>query len=171
MRTVQQRVQGKLIEDNGRYAILLQNPEPRREETEGILYLRYAYILHGVETAVFPIFLLDDWGNEVKRMAVYKWMAEYGEQFPRAEIFGFEMNGEETQYFVRDLELLEKPRCYAYARKEQAFYEGKRIEAILWPVAEATKPEKIKRPSVKRPSKFAKLTWWQLPPHTESVRF
>jgi hypothetical protein len=171
MKVVTQRVQGKLLQEDGRAALLLLNVEPTAEQTADSLYLRFAFVLRGVETSIFPAELLDDWGNSVKGWALYEWVLEYVDQFPRAEIFGFERNGRETQCFLRDLEVVEAVRCYAYSNKEMPLADGVLVEAILLPTAGVTSPEKIERPRIegKRPLSAAKASWWQAPPETNNL--
>jgi hypothetical protein len=170
MKVATQRVQGKLL---GRTALLLHNPEPTAEQTADSLYLRFAFVQRGVESLIFPAELLDDWGNSVKGWALYEWVLEFVDQFPRAEIFGFDRNGRETQAFLRDLEVMEPLRCFAFPDKETALAEGVLVEAILLPMAGVRNMEKIERPLLedKRPLSAAKVTWWQAPPETESFSF
>jgi hypothetical protein len=159
-------VQGKLLPANGRSALLLSNPEPAAEQTADSLILRFAFVLHGTEAAIFPAELLDDWGNSIQGRALYEWVLEFGDQFPRAEIFGFDSNGNEMQCFLRDLEVMEPLRCYAYSNKEAPLSEGVLVEAILLPTAGVKSVEKINRPlpEGKGPLPLARLTWWQVPP-------
>jgi len=168
MKVVTQRVQGKLLPANGRSALLLRNPEPAAEQMADSLYLRFAFVLQGVETVIFPAELLDDWGNSVRGWALYEWVLEFADQFPRAEIFGFDSKGGETQCFLRDLEVMEPVRCYAYLNKEAAPAEGVLVDTILLPTAGVKSAEKIERPLLegKRQLQFARLTWWQVPPET-----
>ncbi|MCB8943717.1 MAG: hypothetical protein H6658_08170 [Ardenticatenaceae bacterium] len=167
MNVVTQRVQGKLLMENGRSALLLLNLDPTDEQTADSLYLRFAFILQGVETPIFPAELLDDWGNPVKKWAMYEWVAEYGDEFPRAEIFGLDGSGRETQCFLRDLETAERVHCYAYPDKRTPIAEGVRVEAVLLPTAGVGERVKTKRPlEGKRPFINAKLIWWQVPPIT-----
>ena len=133
MKVVAQRVQGKLLTANGRNTLLLHNPEPTAEETADSLYLRFAFVLQGIESPIFPAELLDDWGNPIKKWKMYEWILDYADEFPRAEIFGFDANGRETQCFLRDLEYAERVHCYAYADKELPIANGVRVEAVLLP--------------------------------------
>lgn len=163
MRVVTQRVQGKLLVDNGRYALLLLNQEPE-QTADALLYLRFAYVFQGVETPIFPVSLLDDWGNEVEKKALFDWVREFADEFPRAELFGYEWDGTETQCFLRELELMEKLHCYAYTNKNAPLSDGVRVEAVLLADDGVAEVVKIKRPSVvKRPLSLAKLSWYQAP--------
>ena len=163
MKAIKQRVQGEILSANGRFALLLQNPVPE-QDAASILYLRFAFTTLTVEEPVFPAFLLDDWGNEIKSLALYNWVDEFGPQFPRAELFGFDLNGVETQLFLRELEQYSKWPCYAYPSGDTAVSQGVLIEAILLPDDTVTDPAPIKRPAaLSLPLRRARVHWWQLP--------
>ena len=167
-KAVGQHVWGTLLwekaGENGRLALKLIDPKPE-SEGDASLILRFAFVTLGKEAHLFPGFLIDDWGGEVRGLSIYSWVRENGNQFPRAEIFGFERHGASVQYFVRELELYAKLPCYAYPNRDAPLAEGKRISAILLPDTSVREPEKIKRPShLKRPFASARVTWWQVPP-------
>lgn len=169
MRAVKLQVQGQILSANGRFALLLHNPHPE-PESSSLVYLRLAFITVGVEEYIFPAFLLDDWGHEIKSLAVYDWVDEFAPQFPRAELFGFDRTGQETQLFLRELEQYSKWPCYAYPAANTAVTDGRRIEAILLPDETVRAPEKIKRPGwVERPLRRAQVQWWQVPPAIQSI--
>ncbi|MFZ0546002.1 MAG: hypothetical protein WAM60_11220, partial [Candidatus Promineifilaceae bacterium] len=42
------------------------------------IYLRFAFVTLGKEDHVFPAFVLDDWGNEIKGVGLYEWIQENG---------------------------------------------------------------------------------------------
>jgi len=167
-KAVGQRVSGRLLwEDetrqDGRLALLLVEPNPKPNDAN-LLFLRFAFVMMGTEAPLFPSFLIDDWGGEVRGLSLYTWVKENGNQFPRAEIFGFDQLGNSEQYFVRELELYAKLPGYVYPDKGTPLAEGKRLSAILLPNEAAHAPEKIKRPSyLKRPLAAAQVTWWQVP--------
>ncbi|WP_420632048.1 hypothetical protein [Candidatus Leptofilum sp.] len=175
-RAVAKRVSGRLLWENeakrnGRTALLLTNPKPDRDAAN-LLYLRFAFVLMGTEAPLFPSFLIDDWGGEVRGTAVYQWIKENGNQFPRAEIFGFDQQGTEAQYFVRELELYAKLPCLAYPNRQMPLAEGTPIHAILLPDGSVAEPVKIKRPSeLKRPLSAARVPWWQVPPTMSQFDF
>ena len=175
-KAVGQHVWGQLLWENpaaqdGRLALLLTNPKPE-EESDASLILRFAFVTVGPEEHLFPSFLIDDWGGEVRSLALYGWVHENGNQFPRAEIFGFEQNGASVQFFVRELELYTKLPCYVYPNRQTPLAEGKQISAILLPDNAISQPEKTKRPShVKRPLASARVTWWQVPASLTQFNF
>ena len=87
-------MKGRLLDEGSRPALLL-------DETAGPIVLRYALVRQGTEEHILPAFLLDDWGAEIKGLALYRWIEEQGDYFPRAELFGFDAGGGETQVFLR----------------------------------------------------------------------
>ena len=169
MKAVKQRVAGQIFELNGRFALMLHNNHPEPDARQ-LLYLRCAFITVGVEEPIFPAFLLDDWGNEIKSLELYNWVDEFAPQFPRAELFGFDASGQETQLFLRELEQYNQWPCYAYTAADTPIQEGVLVEAILLPDETVTEPVKIKRPSwVERPLRRARVQWWQIPPTLQTA--
>jgi hypothetical protein len=151
--------------------LLLKDAQPTAE-TAGWLYLRYAFVTQGPEEHILPAFVLDDWGHEIKSLPLYEWVAEYGDQFPRAEIFGFEPDGLATQCFLRQIEFDSQLPCYAYRYKDTPLVEGLLLQAILLPDESASAPQKTKRPpELKRPLSSAKVSWWRVNPATTRFDF
>jgi len=167
--TVGQQVSGRLLAENeagedGSLALLLTNPKPEPQAAD-VLILRFALVIMGTEAHLFPEVLIDDWGGEVRGLALYEWLRENGNHFPRAEVFGFDRHGGSEQYFVRELELYAKLPVYVFPDKQTPLAEGKLLSAILLPDDALSEPTKIKRPSqLKRPLASARVTWWQVPP-------
>ncbi len=160
---ITQRVAGTLLQANGRSAIILRALKPETE-TEPLVYLRYALVTRGPEEHIFPAFLLDDWGKEIRGLKLYRWIREYGERFPRGEIFGYEQDGSETQCFLRGLELYARLPCYAYLDGAQPVETGVLLSDILLPQADVSTPRLIKRPAdLKRPLAAARVKWWAAP--------
>jgi len=173
MRAARQRVQGKLLQENGRFALLLTNPKPDRD-ADDLLYLGFALVTLGREEHIFPSFVLDDWGNEIRGVKLFPWVRENGNEFPRAEIFGYEKDGSETQVFARALELYVTLPCYVYDDRTVPVTEGHLLKAILLPDASVTVPQRIKRPSSevwKRPLRSARVQWWLVPSGTITFDF
>jgi hypothetical protein len=169
MKAVKQRVAGRIFEVNGRYALLLHNAQPELDDPQ-LIYLRCAFITMGAEEPIFPASLLDDWGSEITSLALYNWIDEFGSQFPRAELFGFDAFGQETQLFLRELEQHSRWLCYAYPAADTPVRDGMLIKAILLPDASVTEPMKIKRPSwVELPLRRAQVQWWQVPPAIQTA--
>jgi hypothetical protein len=173
MKAAHQHIHGSLLTENGRSALLLLNAEPETK-TAVSLYLRYAVVVRGPEDHVLPAVLLDDWGKEISGLKIYGFLREQGDQFPRAEIFGFDLDGSETQLFVRSLELVSRLPCYAYTDVNAPLAEGVRLAAILLPDADtsvAVKIQKAGETGMKRPLRSAQVQWWRVPPTTTSFDF
>lgn len=166
MRAVRQRVGGELLLQDKKNALILRQLKPPRE-AENLVYLRYALVTRGPGDHIFPAYVLDDWGKERGSLRLYEWVRENGDHFPRAEIFGFEQDGRETQAFLRGMELYARYPCYAYNAADLPVTEGHLLSAILVPDAAAAKPKRIKRPAdLKLPLSAARVTWWSIPAGT-----
>ncbi|MFQ5436262.1 MAG: hypothetical protein ACE5FD_15455 [Anaerolineae bacterium] len=173
MRAVRQRIQGQLWQGNGRSALLLLNPKPDRD-AENLLYLGFALVTLGREDHIFPAFVLDDWGNEIRGVKLFRWMRDNGNEFPRAEIFGYERDGSETQLFARELELYVTYPCYLYSARTDPVTAGRLLQAILLPDPAVTTPQRVKRPSadlLQRPLRAARVQWWLVPPTITAFDF
>lgn len=136
------------------------------DETASTIFLRYALITQGVEEHIFPAFLLDDWGNEKKGGSLYQWIYEEGQRFPRAEIFGFEQTGEETQCFLRELEIYFKLPTYAYPAVDSPVTAGVLLDYVLLPTDEPL--ETLERTSPPAELSWAlrraRVDWWRVNP-------
>ena len=153
MRPIQQRVNGHLFQKKEQTLLLLAEGGPS-------VYLRFAFVRRGVETNLFPSFLLDDWGSELRGLELYRWIDEFGEQFPRAEVFGFTQEGKELQSFLRDIEIYVRLPVFAFADKDSSLTAGVQITSLVRR-GEGAAVEKVKRPAgLKSPLKRAALSWW-----------
>jgi len=171
VKIIRQHVHGRLIEANGRHALLLANSAPDTPTADS-LYLCFALVVQGPEDHILPAVVKDDWGNERRGLDVYAWLDEEGHRFPRTEIFGFDPDGTETQCFLRGLELVARLPVYAYAGKQAPVEEGRLLTAVLIPDESVTAPEKIKRPStLSMPLAKAAVRWWMVPPATAVFDF
>lgn len=173
MRAISHRVQGELIEQDGKNVLILHDAKPDKE-ADSLLYLRYAFVRRGPEEHVFPAFLLDDWGAEVRGLKLYRFFKEHAEAFPRAEIFGFEADGHETQCFLREFEIYFKLPCYVYQARSDGVELGKQLDAILLQDSSVSEPTQVKRPSshnITHPLNRAAVTWWQVPHGQSSYTF
>lgn len=173
MKAAKQHIHGKLIIENGRSALLLLNAEPTTTTTNS-LYLRYALVVRGPDDHVLPAILLDDWGKETRGLKIYEFLRKHGDEFPRAEIFGFDMDGSETQLFVRSLELYSRLPAYAYTDVDAPLADGVLLDAILLPDAETKRVvqvEKAKDSGVERPLRSAQVSWWRVPLSTITFDF
>ena len=147
-------------------ALLLLDVTPQ-EETAVSLYLRFPFVTLGPEEHIFPSYILDDWAKEIRGTAVYDWMVDNGDHFPRAEVFGFEQDGSETQCFVRGLEHYVKLPCYVYPSLQAQVNDGVLVRKILVVDTAVFQPERNQRPSLlERPLVSARVQWWRVPPVT-----
>jgi hypothetical protein len=157
MKALGEMVNGRLYRQNQRALLLLAEAAPA-------VQLRCAFVeLYG-EGQILPALLLDDWGKEIKTIALYEWAREYGLQFPRAEMFGFDPQGCSVQYFLRDLELFSKYPSYVYPEASTPISDGVLLEAVALP-GSAPEPQRIKRPSVIGGLlAYARVSWWSVRP-------
>lgn len=166
LQVVGQQVAGKLLDQDKHTALIVNDFEPSQELLSNLIILRCAFVTRGHDGGdhIFPAFILDDWGREIHGIKLYRWMRENGERFPRAEIFGYEQDGRETQCFVRELELYATLPCYAFLSAEVPVSKGRRISAIFLPTASAGEVRKIGKPDgVSQPLRSARVTWWEVP--------
>jgi hypothetical protein len=165
MKAIKHHIHGTLFQANGRSAILLLDANPA-QPTADSLYLRYVLVTLGPEEHIFPAFVLDDWGTERNTLELYAWVEDEGNRFPRAELFGFDPDGSETQAFLRALELYTRLPVYVYPAKGTPLAEGVLLEAILLPTEGATAVTPIPRPThLERPLCNARVRWYQASPH------
>ena len=111
------RIWGKIIEEEVEERIVrtvrVDKVLPGREEAippeSDLLWLRFGFVFLGTEKPLIPSFVMDDRGNELKTLRLMEWVYEKGDLYPRAEIFGYELNRAdewiETQVFLREIEL------------------------------------------------------------------
>jgi hypothetical protein len=138
MKAIKQKVNGMILENEPGSLVWDESADP--------IYLRYAFVTLGPEEHILPAFLLDDWGKEIKGLELYEWVEENGLYFPRAEMFGFKPSGQETQIFLRELDLVLKYRCYAYPTAETPLADGRLIETVYLADSSVTEPIPTKRP-------------------------
>jgi hypothetical protein len=129
--------------------------------------MRFALLIQGPESHIFPALLLDDWGNERKSLSLYRWIRDNGNEFPRAEIFGFTHEGKETQHFLREFEIYFKYPCYVYRERRDPVAAGHQIAHIFLPDLDVHTPAEARPPSdVGSPLRRARVTWWRANPAT-----
>jgi len=154
-----------LLRDGGRAALWLEGLEAGDEDQS--VYLAYALTTQlpsgDTPTHILPSVLLDDWGAEVKKLELYRWIHEFGVQFPRAEVFGLDSQGAPVQYFLRDLDLLGRYPTYAFTEIDAPASAGVLLRAALLPDESVKRPEPAEPPDdVKPPLRRARLTWWRV---------
>ena len=167
MRAVAQRVAGTLLEEEDRVGLILRDSKPA-QEVQDVVILRFAFVVRGpgIGDHVFPAFILDDWGREIRSLKLYRWVRENGDRFPRAEIFGFERDGRETQCFLRELELYARLPCYVYDNMESHIPNGRQVNAVFLPDDSVKDAKLIAKPrpkEVEQPLRRAMVTWWRIP--------
>ena len=132
------------------------------DPARGKVLLRYAFVQLGTDELVFPEFVLDDWGHERENLLLYRWVNENGYQFPRAELFGYDINGQEQQYFLRELDLQSKYPCFGYADHDTPLEEGIELSFIVIVREDLSQAELLKIGSeFDRPLRNAAVNWWQ----------
>ena len=125
------------------------------------LPLRFAFSFLGKEELIFPEVLLDDWGHERKDLGLYRWIEENGFQFPRAELFGYDLEGTERQCFLRELDLQSKLPCYCFKDLEEALENGIRLNCVVVLRNNLLQPERIlDLQQFELPLRNASLSWW-----------
>jgi hypothetical protein len=135
------------------------------DERVAICYLAFALLERGTEREIFPESLLDDWGHEIKSLALYGWIQENGIHFPRAEIFGYDHAGNNIQCFLRDLDPSSKYPCYVFEDPRQAITEGIQVVSIGLLDNKAQQPVRTKRPpGTESPLNDANVRWWRVSP-------
>jgi hypothetical protein len=170
MKIIRQPVLGKLLIDGDRAAILLN--DPTSEESGEQVYLAYALITQGPGNQILPVSLLDDWGNEIKKLELYRWIHENGMHFPRAEVFGFSPTGESEQYFLRDLELIARHPVYAFVEADDSVSSGVLLQAVLIADSEVEHAQPINPPDdISLPLREARVSWWQVNPRQVDLGF
>ncbi|MDX1413818.1 MAG: hypothetical protein R3293_06480 [Candidatus Promineifilaceae bacterium] len=163
MKSVIKRVAGRIVTVENLTALLVRTLQPDLEALD-LVYLRFAFVTRGPGDHIFPAFVLDDWGREIRGMGLYAWVRENGDRFPRGEIFGFEQDGRETQCFLRELELYARLPTYVYESGKQAVQAGHQLNAVLLHNEHVKTPERIAKPhDVKLPLSAALINWWHIP--------
>ena len=166
MRSIRQKLPGVLFNEREQAAVWWQPPAEGATSTEHVV-LRYGLTMRGTEQPFFPAFLLDDWGNEVRKLGLYQWLRENGDFYPRAELFGFDLQGNESQHFVREFELYYKYSCYAYPSIETPIENGVRVAHVLVTDEVQTELTRIKRPTTATtPLRRINAQWWSAPAAT-----
>ncbi len=165
MRSIRQKIFGKLLLDQGDPALwLAEEGASHAALVAEPLYLRYAVTIRGPESLVFPALVLDDYGNEIRKLKLYAWVRKEGDYHPRSDLFGFDLAGNETQNFVRELEIYFKYPLFVYASLEAPLQAGVRVSKVLLLNDSVGEREKGFRPkTVKTPLRHAAVEWWQLP--------
>ena len=168
MKFIKQRMAATLLADGSWVALRLHEAGPEEEA----VYLAFALTTQGIAAQIVPAVLLDDWGKEIKGLALYDWVQEHGWRFPRAELFGVTPYGEEIQYFLRDMELLAPWVVYGAADKSLPIGDWLPVQAVLLPDEALFAPEPAEPPAdLPGPLTAAAVTWCHVPPDTTGLSF
>ncbi len=156
-----QKLLGELCRKDDLTALLL-NP------AAGPIIVRYALVTRGKAVHIFPALLLDDWGKEHNTPALYQWIYEQGQHFPRAEVFGFDVTGEETQIFLRALEIHDRLPLYVFPAPESTLSTGLQVKHVFVSDAKQEgRPTSVGAPAdLAGPLQRADVRWWQVNPNT-----
>lgn len=162
MPDLRKRIRGRIHKVDEKAMLLL-------DERVAYCYLAFSLLERGTEREIFPESLLDDWGHEIKNLALYDWIQENGIHFPRAEIFGYDRAGNNIQCFLRDLDPLSKYPCYVFEEPRQAIVEGVQVVSIGLPDNDVQQPVRTRRPpGTESPLNNAKVHWWRVGPDYSS---
>ncbi len=166
MQPLAQKVSGRLYRKDEQTALLLAPPGAEQEGPA--LFLRYALVVQGTERHIFPSLLLDDWGKEHDTIGLYRWIFEQGQRFPRAEIFGLDHLGRQTQVFLRDLEIFFKYPCYIAHSRQTQIAEQERLHLIFLQEPELkSEPQAIEVPEqISWPLRHGAIQWRRANPRT-----
>ena len=164
---IAQEMRGRLLSEpeSGQACIIFPAGPDSSEET---VFLRYALVLLGSERPLLPSFLLDDWGREIKGVSLFEWIFNEGERFPRAEVVGYvhhpRRGWKESQFFVRDLELVARWPVFATTRFDAPPEAGIRVHYLAREDPHINHPSPIDRPeNLTMPLKRALVSWWVVP--------
>lgn len=157
MKIIKQRVAGVLIADGGRVAL-------RLEDGSQEVYLTYALTTQGIAARVIPGVLLDDWGKQITGLSLYAWVRENGLRFPRAEVFGYTPDGENVQYFLRDMELFAAYPVYASTDSAAPIAQWLPLRAVVIANVSLSVPQSVEVPAtIEGPLRNADVNWWHVP--------
>ena len=168
MKFIKQPIPATLLADGDWVAVRLQADEPEAER----VYLAYALTTQGIAAQIVPAVLLDDWGKEIKGLALYEWVSEHGWRFPRAELFGVSPHGQQEQYFLRDMELESPYVVYGAVDKALPIADWARVQAVLISDEALFAPEPTDvPPDMTGPLRASRVSWWRVPPDTTDLSF
>ncbi len=157
MTPLTQQLAGELYQKDELTALLL---DPAAEP----ITVRFALVTAGKTAHIFPALMLDDWGIEHNTLELYQWIYERGQQFPRAEVFGFDVSGEETQIFLRALEIYDRLPLYVFPDPAGPLAGGLQIRHIFLPANDQKRPPSPREApfDLAGPIQRADVRWWQV---------
>jgi hypothetical protein len=156
MSVLAQSIQGELhiSDDHGVFHLDQSSPE---------VCLRYALVELSTGALFFPELLLYDWGHEIITLDLYRLIKENGPHFTRAEVFGFDLEGSDRQYFLRELDLLSRYPCYGYVNVDAHLSEGIEVNDFVIAVNESIQVQRFPDSGeIIWPMSNAAVRWWQV---------
>jgi hypothetical protein len=164
---IKQKISGNLIVDGELAAVMLSS-----EDCPDFVYLAYALITQGTENHILPSLLLDDWGNEIRRLRLYQWIRKEGDRFPRAEVFGLDLAGGQIQHFLRDIELFARFPVYAWRSDDSPMSSILPVSAILLEEPGVSSPQLAEPPpGISFPLRNGRVNWWKVGTRPNSLGF
>lgn len=177
MRPLALRISGLLkptiLADQNRTTVILDQIKPPRdtalEPPFSTLYLYFALVIRGTEHPFLPTFAMDDWGNEVRKLSLYRWIYNDGDRFPRTELFGYEQDWSgqwrEAQRFLREFELSARYPTYVITNRDLPLEESVPVD-LFGLIEDACEQEgRMKRPAEwPMPLTRTVAKCWQLKP-------
>lgn len=159
MKLIKEEFFATLIQDEQKHALLLS---PVAEGST--VQVAYALVTLGPRHHILPSVLLDDWGNEVGGIKLYRWINKNGDRFPRAEVFGVNPLGVPTQIFLRDIELFEQYPVYMIDADEEGDNPGSLVQAVLLVDPDVPAPVPTEPPTdLESPLCQGQVVWWRIP--------
>lgn len=155
MSALYQPIRGEFVTDRDTTALIFNL-------SCGPAFLRFALTEQDADRLILPDLLLDDWGHEINTLKLYGWIRDNGLLFPRAEVFGFDLQGGDRQYFLRDLDLMARYPCFGYTGPDSPLSDGLRIDHVVLIGPQEVEPESLSAPeNIPWPMKNAALSWWR----------
>ena len=157
MSEVLSKVRAQLFKTDDRTAIIL-------DENATPIWISFAFVERETEELIFPESILDDWGRGIKSLAMYHWVSENGQQFPRAEIFGIRPSGIHVQRFLREIDLTARLPCFAKKNFVDPLESMTQVDMVLIRdetvdgARRITPPQHIPYPFIQ-----VKADWWKIP--------
>lgn len=157
MSEVRSKLRAQLITANDRTAIILDDSAPP-------IWVSFAFVERETEKFILPESILDDWGREISSLALYHWVSENGQQFPRAEIFGIRPNGKHVQRFLREIDLTAKYPCFARKNAKESLESMMLVDLVLIRDEAIYRAKRIDPPAhIPYPFSQIEADWWQIP--------
>ncbi len=160
MAAIREFIQARIFTFGGRTGLLLT-------DNAAAIILRYALVIRGSDVLFFPESLLDDWGHEVNSLELYEWIQENGILFPRAELFGIDKDGNPSQHFIREVDLVAPVHSFVFEEPNDPLSAGVQVDVVLVRDFQVTRPILSHRPpGIKGPMRRAKVRWCRVPADT-----